>query len=120
MSTTLLFGERPPSADGQWGWWDSPCCIQDTISPARGVRNPFSSSSVGNCPNIAVYQQGNPQNNCSFNAIWSNHQPGANFCMGDASVRTIAYGTGNQTVGLTSLMEALASRNGRETIAVDY
>jgi type II secretory pathway pseudopilin PulG len=120
LSHTLLCGERPPSADGQWGWWDSPCCIQDTISPARGIRNPISSGAFGNCPNIAVYQQGNYRDNCAFNAIWSNHATGANFCMGDASVRTIAYSTGNQTVGLASLMEALASRNGRESPSLEY
>ena len=74
MSNTIMFSERPPPADGQWGWWDSPCCTQDTISPARGIRNPYSSSTFGNCPNTAIYQRGNYQDNCAFNALWSDRK----------------------------------------------
>jgi prepilin-type N-terminal cleavage/methylation domain-containing protein len=120
VSNTILLAERPPPADGQWGWWDTPCCMQDTMSPVRGVRNPFSSSSFGNCPNTAIYQPGNYQDNCSFNAVWSNHVQGANFCMGDGSVRTIAYAAGNQPAGVATVLEALASRNGNESITTDY
>ena len=120
LSNTILLGERPPPGDGQWGWWDSPCCTQDTISPARGDRTPYSSSSFGNCPNIAIYKAGNYQDNCSFDALWSNHGAGGNFCMGDGSVRTITYAAGNQTIGTVSLLEALASRDGNEVVPNDF
>ena len=120
ISNTILFAERPPPADGQWGWWDTPCCTQDTMSPVRGVHTPYSSSTFGNCPNTAIYQFGNYQDNCAFNAVWSNHVQGANFCMGDGSVRTIAYSTGNQSTGVATLLEALASRSGNEAITADY
>jgi prepilin-type N-terminal cleavage/methylation domain-containing protein/prepilin-type processing-associated H-X9-DG protein len=125
-SNTILIGERPPPADGQWSWWDSPCCIQDGISPVRGDRSPYSSGNdprtgrSKNCPAVAIYQMGDVQDNCAFNAVWSCHSQGANFCMGDGSVRTIAYGTGNQAVGVASLLEALASRNGGEIPPSDY
>jgi prepilin-type N-terminal cleavage/methylation domain-containing protein/prepilin-type processing-associated H-X9-DG protein len=119
-SNTIMIGERPPSADGQWGWWDTQCCTQDGISPVRGRDSPFSSGVNGQCPRTALYQSGNFQNNCAFNAVWSNHSAGANFCMGDGSVRMIAYGDGNQAVGLASLLEALASRDGKESIPFDY
>jgi prepilin-type N-terminal cleavage/methylation domain-containing protein/prepilin-type processing-associated H-X9-DG protein len=119
-SNTLLLGERPPPADGQWGWWDSPCCIQDGISPARGDRKIYSSGINGNCPDPAPYQPGNVQDNCSFNAFWSCHATGANFCMGDGSVRTITYAGGNLSVGSATLLEALASRSGGEIVPGDY
>jgi prepilin-type N-terminal cleavage/methylation domain-containing protein/prepilin-type processing-associated H-X9-DG protein len=120
LSNTILIAERPPSADGQWGWWDSPCCTQDGISPVRGRDNPFSSGIKGNCPRTAIYQSGNFQDNCAFNTVWSCHPQGANFCMGDGSVRTIAYEAGNQALGVVTVLEALASRNGAEVVAMDF
>jgi hypothetical protein len=119
-SNTLMIGERPPPADGQWGWWDSACCIQDGISPARGNTNLYSSGINGNCPNPAVYGRGNVQDNCSFNSLWSCHEQGGNFCMGDGSVRTISYQAGNQIVVNMSLLEALASASGKEVVNIDY
>jgi prepilin-type N-terminal cleavage/methylation domain-containing protein len=119
-SNTILITERPPPGDGQWGWWDSACCIQDTISPVRGNRSQYSSSINGNCPAIAIYKYAAYQDNCAFNALWSNHSQGANFCMGDASVRTITYTAGNQASGAVSVLEALATRSGNEIVALDF
>jgi prepilin-type N-terminal cleavage/methylation domain-containing protein/prepilin-type processing-associated H-X9-DG protein len=117
-SNTILVAERPPATDGQWGWWDSPCCTQDTISPVRGDTTPFSSGILGNCPRPAIYQLGSVDNSCSFNAVWSNHPAGGNFCMGDGSVRMIAYPAGNEPAGSKSLLEALASRDGQERVSL--
>jgi hypothetical protein len=119
-SNTVMIAERPPPADGQWGWWDSACCIEDGISPIQGNRNKYSSSINGNCPDPAVYRQGDVLDNCFFNALWSCHTQGGNFCMGDVSVRTIAYDVGNQPLGGFTLLEALASRNGGEVVPGDY
>lgn len=119
-SNTVMIGERPPPPDGQWGWWDTPCCIEDTLSPVRGDRSPYSSGTLGNCPNVAVYRFGTVNDNCAFNALWSCHSDGANFCMGDGSVRTISYDRGNQALGVSSLLEALASRDGNETLPDDF
>src|SRR5262249_15715742 len=102
--------------DGQWGWWDSPCCIQDTMSPARGDTTIYSSGNNGNCPNPAIYQYGSGQDNCAFNAVWANHLHAGNFCMGHGSGRAIAFPTGNQSVGAITLLEALASRSGSEVV----
>jgi prepilin-type N-terminal cleavage/methylation domain-containing protein len=88
MSNTLLISERPPSADGEWGWWDSPCCMQD--------------------------------DNCAFNSVWANHVQGANFCMGDGSVRSISFPVGNQSAGTITLLEALASRCRNEAVSLNY
>jgi prepilin-type N-terminal cleavage/methylation domain-containing protein len=120
-SNTILLAERPPPGDGQWGWWDSPCCIQDGISPARGTSNPYSSGTTAsgtsrNCPALALYQRGIYQDNCAFNAIWSNHVQGGNVCMGDGSIRTLTYAAGTQSLATGSVIEALASRNGNEVV----
>ncbi|HEY1379449.1 MAG TPA: DUF1559 domain-containing protein [Gemmataceae bacterium] len=119
-SNTIMLAERPPPADGQWGWWDSACCVQDGLSPIRGDRKIYSSSQYGNCPDPAVYKPGRVDDNCAFNAIWALHAPGGNFCMGDGSVRTISYQSGNQSVGGTSLLEALATRAGGEAVGADF
>jgi type II secretory pathway pseudopilin PulG len=116
-SNTILLAERPPPADGQWGWWDSPCCIQDGLSPVRGDLTIYSSGINGNCPNPAVYRRGSIQDNCAFNAVWGNHSQGAYFCMGDGSVRMIAFAAGNQAAGTITLLEALASRSGSEVVS---
>jgi prepilin-type N-terminal cleavage/methylation domain-containing protein/prepilin-type processing-associated H-X9-DG protein len=117
-SNTILLSERPPPPDGQWGWWDSPCCPQDTISPVRGNANPFSSGVNGNCPNPSPYGPGSVDDSCSFNALWANHSEGANFCMGDGSVRLIPWDTGNRPVGTISILEALSSRSGNEVASL--
>jgi prepilin-type N-terminal cleavage/methylation domain-containing protein/prepilin-type processing-associated H-X9-DG protein len=120
VSNTLLLAERPPPADGQWGWWDSACCIQDGISPIRGDRKIYSSGAYGNCSDPAIYQPGRVDDNCAFNAIWAFHSPGGNFCMGDGSVRTIAFEAGNRPADGKSLLESLASRAGGEVVGGDF
>lgn len=118
LSNTILLAERPPAGDGLLGWWDSPWS-GDAIAPARGNRSLVSSSSFGNCPNIATYRLGNYQDNCYFNVIWSHHLPGGNVCLGDGSVRTISYAAGNRVLAKLSVMEALATRSGNEVVSVD-
>jgi type II secretory pathway pseudopilin PulG len=119
-SSTILLAERPPPADGQWGWWDSACCIQDGHSPARGNTKIYSSGINGKCPDPAVYGPGQVLDNCAFNGLWATHAPGGNFCMGDGSVRTITFTAGNQVVGGATLLEVLASRSGGEVVGGDY
>jgi prepilin-type N-terminal cleavage/methylation domain-containing protein/prepilin-type processing-associated H-X9-DG protein len=113
-SNTILLAERPPPADGQWGWWDSACCPEDTLSPVRGERKPYSSGPYGNCPDPAPYQPGRVDDNCAFNAVWAFHPNGGNFAMADGSVRAIGYAAGNRAVGGVTLLELLATRAGGE------
>ena len=116
-SQTLMIAERPPSADGQFGWWDSRCCTEDNLSPVVGNRNPFSSGSSGNCPNPAYYGPDRYENRCAFNRIWSYHRGGANFCLADGSVRMMSYDLARQQLGSTTILEALASRAGTESVS---
>ena len=118
-SNTILIAERPPAADGLMGWWDSKW-TGDAIAPVRGDHSIVSSSPFGNCPNIATYRFGNYQDNCYFNAVWSNHAQGGNVCFGDGSVRMLTYAAGNQSIGTTSVMEAMASRSRNEVVPADY
>jgi prepilin-type processing-associated H-X9-DG protein len=91
----------------------------DTMSPTKGNRNLYSSGINGNCPTVALYQPGSFSDNCAFNGLWANHTQGANFCMGDGSVRTIAYTTGTQPLAASSVIEALASRSGNDPVPLD-
>ena len=116
-SNTIMFAERPPPANGHWGWWDSRCCTQDTISPIVGGSDNYSYGIFGQCPDPAYYRPANVQDNCVFNALSSFHSGGGNFCMADGSVRTIAYSVTGVMCGSTTLLEALASRNGTEVIS---
>jgi prepilin-type processing-associated H-X9-DG protein len=125
LSNTILLAERPPTASVRWGWWDSPCCLQDTHSAVRGDRTPYGSATdpQGNsrsCPAVAVYGPGSVTDDCAFDSIWSLHPAGGNFCMGDGSVRTIDYTAASQTTGFTTLIEALATRAGGESVSVEY
>ena len=120
LSNTILLAERPPPADGKWGWWDPDCCFEHVIAPIRGNRKIYSNGLGANCPDVAIYRPGRVDDNCAFNAIWALHAPGGNFCMGDGSVRTITYQAGNQPLGSVTLLEALASKSGNEVVNVDY
>jgi prepilin-type N-terminal cleavage/methylation domain-containing protein len=118
-SNTILIAERPPSADGLRGWWDSPW-TGDDIAPVRGDRSPISSSDYGNCPSVATARRGNYQDMCMYNSVWSNHLPGLNVSYGDGSVRMLRYSSANQPLGYRSLMETLSSRDRSETVPGDY
>ena len=118
-SNTLLLAERPPPADGQWGWWDSACCTVDVITPVRGERKTYSNGVNGKCPDPALYGPGRVDDNCAFHAPWSFHAAGGHFAMGDGSVRTFTYAAGNQPAAGASVLEALASRAGGEVVSVE-
>ena len=115
---TILLAERPPAADGNFGWWDSRCCIEDTHTPVKGTNRPFSSGRSGACPYPAFYGLNRFEDRCAFNGMWSYHTDGGNFCMADGSVRQISYGINQQLISGTSLttLEALASKSDHEVV----
>jgi prepilin-type N-terminal cleavage/methylation domain-containing protein/prepilin-type processing-associated H-X9-DG protein len=116
-SNTILIAERPPSADGVYGRWDSRW-DNDTLAPVRGDDSIVVTGIFGPCPKSATYRQGDPRDSCCFNAVWSNHSAGGNLCFGDGSVRTLTYEVGNRPLGAASLIEALATRNGGEVVPI--
>jgi prepilin-type N-terminal cleavage/methylation domain-containing protein len=116
-SNTIMAGERPPDTSSNfgfaWGWW-----WIGGIDSGSGVANQYAlnpKDSNGNtCPAPPYYFGAGPRNvsnDCSVNQLWSNHIGGANFLIGDSSVRFISY-------SYASIMPALATRAGGEIASV--
>jgi prepilin-type N-terminal cleavage/methylation domain-containing protein/prepilin-type processing-associated H-X9-DG protein len=114
-SNTVMIGERPPVSTWYWGWAFNGTGI-DASSGAANQRQIYYYDQDGNsCPNPPYYFGAGPlniNNKCSFNQLWSNHIGGANFAMGDGSVRFIAY-SGNAII-----VSYLATRAGGEVAEV--
>ncbi len=113
LSNTLFIGERPPSPDLQHGWWFAGSGWDgsgdgDVLLGARDVRYAEDVS----CPDSSVgFQPGKFTNECDQVHFWSPHSGGANFLLGDGSVRFCDY-------GMNRVLPALCTRNGGEV--VDY
>jgi prepilin-type N-terminal cleavage/methylation domain-containing protein/prepilin-type processing-associated H-X9-DG protein len=114
-SNTLLLGERPPSADFQFGWWYAGAGQQLTGSAdiVLGVREPNlqpimsgSPCGPGNWPYMPAKGFDDP---CGMFHFWSPHPGGANFAFADGSVRFLNYSA-------DSIMPALATRAGGEAV----
>ena len=115
-SNTLMVGERPPSADFQFGWWYAGVGQQLSGSAdlILGVREQnlqpiVSGSKCG--PGAYPYTDSRFDDPCGMFHFWSPHLGGANFIFADASVRLIRYDA-------NGVMPALASRAGGEVAAV--
>ena len=114
-SSTLLLGERPPSADFQFGWWYAGVGQWQTGSGDMilGVREPnlqpiVSGSKCG--PGNYPFMPADGFNDqCGMFHFWSPHRGGANFAFCDGSVRFLAYSAND-------IMPALASRAGGEAV----
>lgn len=112
-STTLLMGERPPSADFQFGWWYAGAGQQFTGScdMILGVEEKnLLPIVVGSCaPGNYQFSPGRFDNQCDMFHFWSPHAGGGHFLFADGSVRLLSYDA-------APIMPALASRAGGETI----
>ncbi len=113
-SNTLLVGERPPSADFQFGWWYAGTGQQLSGSGDMilGVyeRN-LQPVTAGSCPpGNYPYMPGWFSNQCDMFHFWSPHPGGANFLFADGSVHFLSYSA-------NAIMPALASRAGGEVVA---
>jgi prepilin-type N-terminal cleavage/methylation domain-containing protein/prepilin-type processing-associated H-X9-DG protein len=122
LSTTTCVGERPPSPDKFWGWWDYPT-LYDTRSPVKSTAPFYSTSGLTpstTCPTPAVFGPGSAVNQCAFNSVGSLHTNGANFLFNDGSVHFLGFAVRANMPGTTvSYLEALVTRDGGEAINGD-
>ncbi len=88
-SSTLMVGERPPSADLIFGWWYAGAGYdsQGTGDVILGAREADYALQF-ECPteNIGM-RSGTVWDNCDQTHFWSLHPYGANFLFADGSVR---------------------------------
>jgi len=124
-SSTLLLGERPPTIDKFWGWWDYPT-MPDTRTPVRSSSPFYGSDTHGGsgetCTNPGVFRQANLRSDCFFNSVSSFHPGGANFLFCDGSVRFYPFKISAIIAGSSppvSIIEAMVTRNGAENYDAD-
>jgi prepilin-type N-terminal cleavage/methylation domain-containing protein/prepilin-type processing-associated H-X9-DG protein len=105
LSNTLLVGERPPSNDLLFGWWfagagfdssgsgtgDVVLGANETVYYQYIVTTYSQDQCDKNNPRVGL-MPGTVSNDCDYAHFWSLHSGGANFLLGDASVRFISYG----------------------------
>jgi prepilin-type N-terminal cleavage/methylation domain-containing protein len=113
-SNTVMIGERPPSANFGQGLAFM-TSLSDNLSGAANATQIYSANQQGqSCSPPPCYfgaGSNNINDNCSFNQLWSNHIGGANFAIGDGSVRFISYSA-------STILPALATRASGEVVSV--
>jgi prepilin-type N-terminal cleavage/methylation domain-containing protein/prepilin-type processing-associated H-X9-DG protein len=113
LSNTLTVGERPPAADLYWGWWAA--SDYDSLLSTQNSTNFYATdtSSPFPCTPIGRYMPGIPTKNCHSNHFYSMHTGGANWLLGDGSVRFIPYSSA------ALVTDALATKSGGEAQNLD-
>jgi prepilin-type N-terminal cleavage/methylation domain-containing protein/prepilin-type processing-associated H-X9-DG protein len=119
-SNTIMLGERPAAADWSFSCATSASCCDNLSGAAIIGVNTGGPLNISNqqgqqCPAPPRYFGGGPFNVndlCSYDQIWSLHTGGANFAMGDGSVRFISNG------GNAIIVKCLATRAGGEVASV--
>jgi len=110
-SNTLLVGERPPSSDLYYGWWFAGAGWDGSGGGdvVMGAADTTYATALG-CPASSVgFQAGRPNVLCDQAHFWSFHSNGANFLMGDGSVRFLTYNA-------NSVLSSLSARSNGEVI----
>jgi len=103
-SNTVIVGERPPASSTSWGWWtwgpyDSALAVKVSVPDPHGVA----------CPLPQVYRPGQVGVECDAAHYWSLHPGGANWLLGDGSVRLLPY-------SVVNVLTKLATRAGAEHV----
>ena len=115
LSNTYDFGERPPSARFDFGWWyagfgaDGTGAIDHTLGARETATHPYN---VSCDPVHESFHQGDIDDECSARHFWSLHRGGGHFAFLDGSVRFLSYQS-------DSILPFLSTRAGGEIIAND-
>lgn len=108
LSNTFCFGERPPNPyDQGFGMWLG---SQWSAGATMGITESGSIYHFPSGSNGVRFQTGSRFEEADAFHHWSYHPGGANFAMGDGSVRFFSYSVS------TSSLIALSSRNGGDVI----
>jgi prepilin-type N-terminal cleavage/methylation domain-containing protein/prepilin-type processing-associated H-X9-DG protein len=111
-SSTLLLGERPPSATLRYGWWYRGWGQRKDGSGEMLLGARELNTSQSSCPfEPSHFQDGLLNDPCSMLHFWSPHSGGANFAFADGSVRFLRYSADD-------VLPALATRAGGEAVTV--
>jgi prepilin-type N-terminal cleavage/methylation domain-containing protein/prepilin-type processing-associated H-X9-DG protein len=126
-SNTLLVGERPPSADQDFGWWFAGVGMEDdSTADCLLATNTYNQDETGPaCPPImankrfppvpadqtSFFQPGVVTDNCHKLHFWSLHSGGANFLYVDASVHFLNYSAAN-------VLPQMATISGGEVLTI--
>jgi prepilin-type N-terminal cleavage/methylation domain-containing protein/prepilin-type processing-associated H-X9-DG protein len=110
LSSTLLVGERPPSADLILGWWfDGQGQAYSGSSDVTLGATEINRLDADCSPGPYAYGPGELTNNCDQFHFWSLHAGGANFLFADGSVHFLPYSAAR-------ILPALATRAGGEAV----
>lgn len=114
-SSTLLFGERPPSQDLRYGWlYVGAGQMRDgSLDAVMGVReyNARRTTQTAACPpGPTAFSARRVEDRCAALQYWSLHPGGSGFAFCDGSVRFLTYQA-------DALLPALATRAGGESAA---
>jgi prepilin-type N-terminal cleavage/methylation domain-containing protein len=109
-SNTLMVGERPPSKDLSYGWWFAGAGPSPHFGATDVVLGTAERKSAGGAPE--KFREGLLTDGSDHKwHFWSMHTGGAQFLLGDGSVRFFSYSTSSAVVN------AMATRDGGETVS---
>jgi prepilin-type N-terminal cleavage/methylation domain-containing protein/prepilin-type processing-associated H-X9-DG protein len=107
-SNTIMVGERPPSRDLYWGWW----AYSDTDNILALPNREYYTGCTGAGVLPGRFKPDIPTNPYAYCHYWSMHSGGANWLMGDGSVRFATYQN-------ASILEQMATMNGGEVASLN-
>jgi prepilin-type processing-associated H-X9-DG protein len=132
LSNTLMVGERPPDQDLIYGWWFAGAGFDGSGKNGTGsgtgdvvlgadeekyynwIATHYPESNCPKMPPKVGLQAGTITSACDYAHFWSLHAGGANFVLGDGSVKFLPYSLDPGTFA------ALCTRNGGEPISGDF
>ena len=104
LSTTILFGERPPSFKFDYGWWYAGVGNGSGELDHHVGSMSLDTSRFGRCFDLPyLFRTGNVTDECAASHFWSLHPgDGANFAFMDGSIRFFSYSSASVIVDLST------------------